>query len=209
LGAEALAMLAEARTATGLPIVTEVLDARDAERAAEVADVLQVGARNMANGPLLRELGRTGRPILLKRGFGSTLRELLDASEYILAEGNEDVMLMERGIRTFENSTRFTLDISAVPVLRELTHLPILIDPSHPAGAARFVPDLARAAVAVGADGIMVEVHEAPKLAISDADQTLDLQQFNELVASLDPLIELMGRRRSVPSELRQTIAPA
>jgi 3-deoxy-7-phosphoheptulonate synthase len=199
LGADALAMLAAARAHSGLPVVTEVLDPRDAEFAAELADVLQVGARNMSNGALLRELARTGRPILLKRGFGATVQELLDAADYVLAEGNEDVLLVERGIRTFETATRFTLDISAVPVLRERTHLPILVDPSHPAGVARWVPDLARAAAAVGADGIMVEVHDEPRSAISDAEQTLDLDQFRELVVSLDRVLEAVGSRRTLP----------
>ncbi len=198
LGADALALLAEARRETGLPIVTEVLDPRDAEVAADVADVLQVGARNMSNGALLRELARTGRPILLKRGFGATVSELLDAADYVLAEGNEDVLLVERGIRTFETATRFTLDISAVPVLRERTHLPILVDPSHPAGAARWVPDLTLAAAAVGADGVMVEVHDAPAEAMSDGEQSLDLDQFGALVVSLDRVLAAVGSRRSV-----------
>ena len=198
LGADALALLAEARRETGLPIVTEVLDPRDAEVAADVADVLQVGARNMSNGALLRELARTGRPILLKRGFGATVSELLDAADYVLAEGNEDVLLVERGIRTFETATRFTLDISAVPVLRERTHLPILVDPSHPAGVARWVPDLTLAAAAVGADGVMVEVHDAPAEAMSDGEQSLDLDQFGALVVSLDRVLAAVGSRRSV-----------
>lgn len=202
LGPDALALLAAARAESGLPIVTEVLDTRDVARASEIADVLQVGARNMANGALLRELARSGRPILLKRGFGATTQELLDAAEYILAEGNEQVMLVERGIRTFETATRFTLDISAVPVLRERTHLPILVDPSHPAGVARWVPDLARAAAAVGADGIMVEVHEEPERALSDADQALSLSAFDDLVRSIDPLLDALGAHRSAPGDL-------
>jgi 3-deoxy-7-phosphoheptulonate synthase len=148
---------------------------------------------------LLRGLARTGLPVLLKRGFGSTLDELLDAAEYVLAEGNEDIILVERGIRTFERSTRFSLDISAVPVLRERTHLPIVIDPSHPAGVARWVPDLARAAAAVGADGVMVEVHDTPHAAMSDAEQTLSLPEFEQLVTSLDPILDAVGRRRSTP----------
>ena len=202
LGAEALEMLAHARTVSRLPVVTEVLDPRDAELAAATADVLQVGARNMSNAALLRELARTGRPILLKRGFGSTIAELLAAAEYVLAEGNEDVLLVERGIRTFESATRFTLDIAAVPVLRERTHLPILVDPSHAAGAARWVPDLARAAAAVGADGVMVEVHDAPRTAISDGEQTLDLDQFADLVVSLDRILDATGSRRSIVAGL-------
>ena len=203
LGADGLALLSHARDMTGMPVVTEVLDPRDAEQVAEHVDVLQVGARNMSNGALLRELARTGRPILLKRGFGATLQELLDAAEYVLAEGNEDIILVERGIRTFEPSTRFTLDISAVPVLRERTHLPIVVDPSHPAGVARWVPDLARAAAAVGADGVMVEVHDSPRDAMSDADQALDLREFEQLVRSIDPLLAALGRHRSTPDRPR------
>ncbi|MCB0879212.1 MAG: 3-deoxy-7-phosphoheptulonate synthase [Thermoleophilia bacterium] len=199
LGPDALKMLALAREASGLPFVTEVLDPRDAEQAAQVADMLQIGARNMSNGALLREVARTGRPVLLKRGFGATVAELLDAADYLLAEGNEDVLLVERGIRTFEDSTRFTLDISAVPVLRERTHLPVIVDPSHPAGAARWVPDLARAAAAVGADGLMVEVHDSPQDALSDGEQSLDPRQFEELVVSLDRVLDAVGGRRSVP----------
>jgi 3-deoxy-7-phosphoheptulonate synthase len=207
LGVEGLELLSHAREETGLPVVTEVLDPRDAERVAERVDVLQVGARNMSNGTLLRELARTGRPILLKRGFGATVQELLDAAEYVLAEGNEDVLLVERGIRTFETATRFTLDISAVPVLRERTHLPILVDPSHPAGVARWVPDLTRAAAAVGADGVMVEVHDLPHTAMSDGDQALDLPEFEDLVRSLDPILDAVGRRRS--RSVRQAAATA
>jgi 3-deoxy-7-phosphoheptulonate synthase len=186
-----------------------VLDPRDVELAAQVADVLQVGARNMANAVLLRELARTGRPVLLKRGFGATVSELLDAADYVLAEGNEDVLLVERGIRSFEPSTRFTLDISAVPVLRSRTHLPVIVDPSHPAGDARWVPDLARAAAAVGADGVMVEVHDAPGDAMSDGDQALDPGGFAQLVESLDRVLDAVGARRSVPAALAgEILAP-
>ncbi|MCW2974498.1 MAG: aroG [Thermoleophilia bacterium] len=198
LGADALEILVAARTRTELPFVTEVLDPRHVAEAAAVADVLQVGARNMANAVLLREVGRNGVPVLLKRGFGSTVDELVRAAEYLLAEGTEDVILVERGIRTFEDSTRFTLDISAVPVLRSRTHLPIIVDPSHAAGHAAFVSDLARAAAAVGADGIMVEVHDDPASAISDAEQTLDVPAFRALVESLDPILAAVGKRRSV-----------
>ncbi|MCW2955669.1 MAG: 2-keto-3-deoxy-D-arabino-heptulosonate-7-phosphate synthase beta [Thermoleophilia bacterium] len=197
LGNEGLVMLAEARAQVGLPVVTEVLDVRDVARVAAVADVLQVGARNMSNGGLLREVARAGRPVLLKRGFGATVAELLAAAEYLLVEGNDDVLLVERGIRTFEDATRFTLDISAVPVLRERTHLPIIIDPSHAAGVARWVPDLARAAAAVGADGIMVEVHDEPATSVSDAEQALTVEAFTALVTSLDPVLEAVGARRA------------
>ncbi|MCW2950399.1 MAG: aroG [Thermoleophilia bacterium] len=199
LGTEALEMLVAARAATGLPFVTEVLDPRHVAEIAAVADMLQIGARNMANGALLREVGRSGVPVMLKRGYGATLEELLRASDYLLAEGNENVVLVERGIRTFEGSTRFTLDISAVPVLRERTHLPIMVDPSHAAGRASYVADLSRAAAAVGADGVMVEVHESPAESISDSEQALDVPQFRALVQSLDPILSAVGGRRSVP----------
>jgi 3-deoxy-7-phosphoheptulonate synthase len=200
LGDDALELLNEARELTGLPVVTEVLDPRDAERVAQVADMLQVGARNMSNGALLRQLAKAGRPVLLKRGFGATISELLDAAEYLLDAGCEDVVLVERGIRTFETATRFTLDIAAVPVLRERTHLPILIDPSHPAGVARWVPDLARAAAAVGADGIMVEVHDDPANAMSDGAQALQFDEFAALVESIDAVLAAVGHSRSVPN---------
>lgn len=198
MGVEALAMLAAAREATGLPVVTEVLDPRDVAQAADVADMLQVGARNMSNAVLLREVARSGRPVLLKRGFGATVQELLDASDYVLAEGNEDVVLVERGIRTFEDATRFTLDISAVPILRERTHLPVIVDPSHAAGVARWVPALARAAAAAGADGLLVEVHDAPETALSDAEQALTIDAFASLVTDLDRVLAAVDRRRSV-----------
>ncbi|MBC7460504.1 MAG: 3-deoxy-7-phosphoheptulonate synthase [Thermoleophilia bacterium] len=197
LGADALEILVAARASTGLPFVTELLDPRHVAEAAALTDLLQVGARNMSNAVLLREVGRSGVPVLLKRGFGATVEELVRAAEYLLAEGTEDVILVERGIRTFEDSTRFTLDISAVPVLRSLTHLPIIVDPSHAAGHAAFVSDLARAAAAVGADGIMVEVHVDPTIAISDGAQTLDVPAFRALVESLDPILAAVGKRRS------------
>lgn len=200
MGEEGLDLLATAREATGLPVVTEVLDPRDAERAAQVADMLQIGARNMSNSVLLREVARAGLPVLLKRGFGATVRELLDASEYLLVEGNEDIVLVERGIRTFEDSTRFTLDIAAVPVLRAHTHLPIIVDPSHAAGDARWVPALARAAAAAGADGLLVEVHDAPAEALSDGEQALTSEGFAALVAELDRILAAVGSTRSVPN---------
>lgn len=199
LGRDGLAFLAEARVATGLPIVTELLDVRHADDVAEVADVVQIGARNMAHPPLLREAAQTGLPVLLKRGFGATLEELLDAAEYVLAEGNDHVILVERGIRTFGDATRFTLDLAAVPVLRSRTHLPIIVDPSHAAGDARWVPDLARAAAAVGADGIMVESHHAPSEARSDGAQALTHGELAELVATIDPILAAVGRVRRTP----------
>src|ERR1700724_3807874 len=176
LGQEGLRLLAEAKQETGLPIVTELMDLRDLDQGLEGADVIQIGARNMKNFSLLAEVGRSGRPALLKRGLSSTLEELLMAAEYILKEGNESVMLCERGIRTFETAYRFTLDLMAVPVLKELTHLPIIVDPSHAAGRRDLVLPLSLAAAAVGADGIIVEVHPKPDEAICDGPQALAVE---------------------------------
>src|ERR1700690_984103 len=173
LGQEGLRLLAEAKAETGLPVVTELMDIGDMEAVLEVADVVQIGARNMQNYALLAEVGRSGRPALLKRGLSSTLDELLMAAEYILKEGNPNVMLCERGIRTFETAYRFTLDLMAVPVLKELTHLPVIVDPSHAAGKRALVPALSLAAAAAGADGIIVEVHPHPDQAICEGPQAL------------------------------------
>jgi 3-deoxy-7-phosphoheptulonate synthase len=178
LGVEGLRLLAEAKERTGLPIVTELMDVRDLEPVLEVADVIQIGARNMQNYTLLTELGRAGRPVLLKRGLSATLEELLNASEYILKEGNEAVILCERGIRTFETAYRFTLDLTAIPVLKQLTHLPVIVDPSHAAGRRDLVQPLSLAAAAVGADGIIVEVHPDPDQAICDGPQQLVADEF-------------------------------
>src|SRR6516165_8780660 len=178
LGQEGLRLLAEAKAETGLPIVTELMDQRDLEQVLEVADVIQIGARNMQNYSLLAEVGRSGCPVLLKRGFSSTLEELLMAAEYVLKEGNEAVMLCERGIRTFETAYRFTLDLTAVPVLKELSHLPVIVDPSHAAGRRDLVTPLSLAAAAVGADGIIVEVHPQPDVAVCDGPQALVASEF-------------------------------
>ncbi len=194
LGGEALAILDEAREETGLPVVTELLDPRYVEQVAEVADVIQIGARNMSNFLLLTEVGRCDRPVLLKRGPSSSVEELLMAAEYILKEGNPRVILCERGIRTFEASTRFTLDIGAVPVLKELTHLPVIVDPSHAAGRRELVPALARAAVAAGADGIIVEVHPRPEEALCDAPQLIRCAEFRAFADEIAGLAALMGR---------------
>ena len=183
LGQEGLRLLAEAKAETGLPIVTELMDMRDIDAVLEVADVVQIGARNMQNYPLLAEIGRSGRPALLKRGLSSTLDELLMAAEYILKEGNPNVMLCERGIRTFETAYRFTLDLMAVPVLKELSHLPVIVDPSHAAGRRDLVLPLSLAAAAVGADGIIVEVHPNPDEAICDGPQALRAEDFAEYAA--------------------------
>ncbi|HEY2637767.1 MAG TPA: 3-deoxy-7-phosphoheptulonate synthase [Solirubrobacteraceae bacterium] len=194
LGQEGLRLLAEAKAETGLPIVTELLDAADLEAVAEVADVIQVGARNMQNYALLSELGRADIPVLLKRGLSATLEELLMASEYVLKEGNENVMLCERGIRTFETAYRFTLDITAVPVLKELSHLPVIVDPSHAAGRRDLVPPLALAAAAAGADGIIVEVHPDPDTAICDGPQQLIGDQFADFARTVELAAGVAGK---------------
>lgn len=185
LGEEGLRLLRKAGNVVGLPVVTEVLDPRHVDLVAKYADMLQIGARNMQNFPLLREVGRRRIPVLLKRGFGNTIEELLAAAEYILAEGNDQVVLVERGIRTFESLTRFTLDVAAVPVVKELSHLPIIIDPSHPAGRRSLVPALAKAGLATGADGLIVEVHPDPDRALSDARQQLTPEMFSRLMGEL------------------------
>jgi 3-deoxy-7-phosphoheptulonate synthase len=197
LGQEGLRLLAEAKAETGLPIVTELMDMRDLDPVLEVADVVQIGARNMQNYPLLAEVGRSGRPALLKRGLSSTLDELLMAAEYILKEGNPNVMLCERGIRTFETAYRFTLDLMAVPVLKELTHLPVIVDPSHAAGRRELVLPLSLAAAAVGADGIIVEVHPDPDEAICDGPQALRADGFAEYVAAVERATQLAGKALS------------
>lgn len=194
LGEAALKMLAEVRAETGMPVVTEVLDPRQVELVAGYADVLQVGARNMQNVPLLSEVGRVRRPVLLKRGLSARISELLTAAEYIMAQGNCEVILCERGIRTYETATRNTLDIAAIPVLKAETHLPVVVDPSHAAGRADLVAPLACAAIAVGADGLLVEVHPCPEEAKSDGDQSLSLDAFADLMAVLRPFAEAAGR---------------
>jgi len=196
---EGLKLLQKAKKATGLAIVTEVMSDRDVSLVAEYADVLQIGARNMQNFVLLKALGKCGRPILLKRGLSSTVKELLMSAEYIVAHGNSEVILCERGIRTFETVTRNTCDIAAIPALNELTHLPVILDPSHATGKRSLVPALARAGVAIGADGLIVEVHPAPEKAISDGAQSLDLAQFEKMMNELKPYVELWkGTRQQV-----------
>jgi 3-deoxy-7-phosphoheptulonate synthase len=194
LGQEGLRLLAEAKSETGLPIVTELMDMRDIDAVLEVADVVQIGARNMQNYPLLAEIGRSGRPALLKRGLSSTLDELLMAAEYILKEGNPNVMLCERGIRTFETAYRFTLDLMAVPVLKELSHLPVIVDPSHAAGRRDLVLPLSLAAAAVGADGIIVEVHPNPDEAICDGPQALRAEDFAAYALAVESAAALAGK---------------
>jgi 3-deoxy-7-phosphoheptulonate synthase len=194
LGAAGLELLAEARRATGLPVVTEVLDPRDVEMVAGSADMLQIGSRSVQNFPLLREAGASGKPVLLKRGMMTTVGEWLASAEYVLAAGCRDLVFCERGIRTFENSLRNTLDVGSVAVLKEATHLPVIVDPSHAAGDARFVAALARAAVAAGADGLLVETHCDPERARSDAAQSLDPDQFAALASGCRAVARAVGR---------------
>jgi 3-deoxy-7-phosphoheptulonate synthase len=196
---EGLKLLRKAKVATGLAIVTEVMSDRDVDMVAEYADCMQVGARNMQNFSLLKALGGCGRPVLLKRGLSSTIKELLMSAEYILAHGNPNVLLCERGIRTFETATRNTCDIAAVPVLNEVTHLPVILDPSHATGKRSLVPPLCRAGVAVGADGIIVEVHPCPEKAVSDGAQSMTLDGFRAMMKDLAPFIELWKQERATP----------
>jgi 3-deoxy-7-phosphoheptulonate synthase len=190
LGVEALRYLAEARERTGLPVITEVMEPNQVDIVAEYADILQIGTRNMQNYSLLRDVGRVARPVMLKRGYGATVEEWLMAAEYIVSSGNPNVILCERGIRTFETYTRNTLDLAAVPLLHRLTHLPVIVDPSHATGKRWLVRPLAIGGVAVGADGVMVEVHPDPDAALSDAEQQLDIEAFRDLMAAIVPVHE-------------------
>jgi 3-deoxy-7-phosphoheptulonate synthase len=194
LGLDALKMLVDVRAETGLPVVTEVMDTRQVDLVAEHADMLQVGARNMQNFALLAELGRVRRPILLKRGLSATIKELLMAAEYIMANGNHEIVLCERGIRTYETATRNTLDIAAIPVLKRETHLPVIVDPSHAGGDAGLVAPLAFAAIAAGADGLIVEVHPDPEQALSDGDQSLAPTAFEVMMRQLEAFAAAAGR---------------
>jgi 3-deoxy-7-phosphoheptulonate synthase len=194
LGKPALEILAEAREQTGLPIVTELMDTRQLEDVLEVADMIQLGARNMQNFDLLREVGRTGTPVLLKRGMASTIEEWLLSAEYVAREGNADIVLCERGIRTFETATRSTLDISAVPVVKTQSSLPVIVDPSHAAGKRDLILPMARAAVVAGADGLIVEVHPAPENALCDGPQALHAETFGAWVADVRRCVDLMGK---------------
>lgn len=191
---EGLKYMKEAREATGLSVICEVTSGRAIDDAVNYVDMLQIGARNMQNFELLKEAGKTSLPILLKRGLSATIEEWLNAAEYIMSEGNENVVLCERGIRTFETSTRNTLDLSAIPALRERTHLPIIVDPSHATGVRTFVEPLSKAAIAAGADGLMIESHPCPEKALSDGPQSLTLGEFHEVMQRLRPYAELSGR---------------
>ena len=200
LGIQGLKILEKAKKETGLPIVTEVVDPRDVSWVAEFADVLQIGTRNMQNFSLLKEVGAAGRPVLLKRGMHSTLEEWLNCAEYILSEGNPDVILCERGIRTFETYTRNTLDLSAVPAIKELSHLPIIIDPTHSTGRISLIASMSMAAVAAGADGMMVEVHHKPREALCDADQALTPEMFANIMRRLRPLKSFLNNLPMEPA---------
>lgn len=194
LGEEGLKMLRDISTKTGLPVVTEVMDTRQVEKVVEYADILQVGSRNMHNYPLLKEVGMQKKPVLLKRGMMATIEEYLLAAEYILNQGNEQVILCERGIRTFETTTRNTLDLSAVPMLKHLTHLPVIVDPSHGTGHRWMVPAMSKAAVAAGADGLIIEVHFKPEEALCDGYQSLSPDEFTQLMTDLRKVAHAVGR---------------
>lgn len=193
---DGLKLLRKAKEATGLGIITEVMSDRDVDLVAEYADILQIGARNMQNFALLKALGKCGRAVMLKRGMSSTVKELLMSAEYVVAHGNPQVILCERGIRTFETATRNTCDIACIPVLNELSHLPVILDPSHATGKRSLVPALSRAGVAIGADGLIVEVHPCPEKAVSDGAQSLDIPQFRKMMADLKPYINLWKESR-------------
>jgi 3-deoxy-7-phosphoheptulonate synthase len=194
LGVDGLKLLAEAREATGLPVITEIMDTKDLDVIEKYADCLQIGARNMQNFSLLKEVGRSKLPVMLKRGMSATIKDLLMSAEYILSEGNFNVLLCERGIRTFETYTRNTLDLNAVPVLKAETHLPVVVDPTHGVGIREFIPSMALAALAAGADAIMVEVHNSPELAKSDGEQALLPDEFADLVRRLKSVAAAVGR---------------
>jgi 3-deoxy-7-phosphoheptulonate synthase len=206
LGWDGLDLLVEQAGRVGLPIVTEVLEPGQVDGVAEHSDMLQIGTRNMQNFPLLREVGRTDRPVLLKRGFAATVEEWLGAAEYILREGNERVVLCERGVRTFESATRFTLDVSAIPVVKKLSHLPVIVDPSHSAGRSWLVRPLSLAAVAAGADGLLVDVHPDSSSARCDADQALTPTEFDELMVAVRAVGASVGR--PVPSREPRAVPP-
>jgi 3-deoxy-7-phosphoheptulonate synthase len=209
LGREGLELLQAASRDTGLAVVTEVMDTRHVEVVAQFADILQIGARNVQNFDLLREAGAAGKPVLLKRGLMTTIEEYLLCAEYVLATGNEQVILCERGIRTFETATRNTLDVSAVPVVHRLSHLPIIVDPSHGTGDWRYVIPMARAAIAAGADGLMIEVHPNPAQAFSDGPQSLTPDRFDRLMREVAPIAQAVGRKLDHASHGRGRIEPS
>ena len=200
LGKQGLELLAQIKKETGLPIITEVMSLTEVDLVATYADILQIGARNMQNFSLLEEVGKINKPVMLKRGLSATIQEWLLAAEYILAQGNSQLMLCERGIRTFETYTRNTMDISAIPIIEKVSHLPIIADPSHGTGKWYLVAPLALAAIAAGADGIMIEVHPSPDQALKDGAQSLTFDNFNRLLSQLKPVADAIGRRLATPS---------
>jgi 3-deoxy-7-phosphoheptulonate synthase len=202
LGEQGLRWLARARQESGLPVVTEVMDTESVDLVARYADVLQVGARNMQNFSLLKRVGRAGKPVLLKRGYAATVTELLLAAEYVLAEGNDQVILCERGVRGFDGATRFVLDLAAIPLVHRLSHLPIMADPSHGTGLRGQVVPMARAAVAAGADGLLIEVHPTPERALSDGVQTISTDEFAELMRQCRAIADVIGRHVAEPAEV-------
>jgi 3-deoxy-7-phosphoheptulonate synthase len=195
LGEKGLELLALARKETGLPIITEVMSTEDVDLVEGYADILQIGARNMQNFSLLKKVGRASKPVMLKRGMSATFNEWLGCAEYILSEGNPDVILCERGIRTFEQITRNTLDISAAPIIHQISHLPIIIDPSHGTGIRSLVEPMAKAAIAAGADGVMIEVHPSPETALCDGAQSLSPEEFKQVMKGIEPIIKAVNRR--------------
>lgn len=199
LGSEGIKLLKEISLETGLPFVTEVMDTRHVEFVSEYADMLQVGSRNMQNFVLLKEVGMQKKPVLLKRGMMATIEEFLLAAEYILSQGNDQVVLCERGIRTFETTTRNTLDLSAVPMLKHLSHLPVIVDPSHGTGLRWMVPTMAKAAIAAGADGLIMEVHYNPEEALCDGHQSINPKEFSALMTDLDKIARAVGRKLAKP----------
>ncbi len=201
LGETGLKLLAEARDETGLPIITEVMDTRDVELVGKYTDIFQIGTRNMANFSLLREVGTQRKPVMLKRGWASTIEEWLQAAEYIASQGNYEIILCERGIRTFENYTRNTFDINAIAAVKELSHLPVFADPSHATGRRSLVTPVSMGAVATGADGVIVEVHPSPETAVKDGPQSLTFQQFEQLLGALKPVAEAVGRKIALTAE--------
>jgi 3-deoxy-7-phosphoheptulonate synthase len=200
LGRKGLELLVQARQETGLLLVTEAMDAEQVDMVAEVADIVQLGARNMQNYSLLKKVGRCGKPVLLKRGLAATVQDLLLSAEYILAEGNPDVILCERGLRGFDTQTRNLFDVAAIPVVQRLSHLPIVADPSHGTGRRDIVPPMARAAIAAGADGLLIEVHPEPERALSDGVQTVNLEEFEELMKQVRIIAEAIGRSVAAPA---------
>ena len=195
LGEEGLKLLKLAKEETGLPIITEVMDPRNVDLVSKYADILQIGARNMQNFDLLKEVGKNGHPVMLKRGLSATINEWLMSAEYIMSEGNPNIILCERGIRTFETYTRNTLDLNAVPAAKELTHLPVVVDPSHGTGRYTLVSPMSKAAIAAGADGLLIEVHTNPEKSISDADQTISTKRFDKLMEELKLMADAIGRK--------------